>query len=287
MKFGKNLWLGDAPLDKAVLFAGEQGFDYVEISLDKTWPDGLESEENKIKKAAKETGIELAFHAPWAGIHLAHPRNEVRTAGIKVIEKSIRFASRMNGIYLNIHVSAETEGWCLEETKKEVEKNALNSIQHLAAISQNYGINLTIENSPKPKSLSTPSEIAKLLEIHGTRACLDIGHATIIDWIHKNKKKRESKENERTELSHWLNAFKKEIQVIHFHDCIIKEKEEPMDHVMLGNGCLDLNRIIKEIKETKAEYLLLELMFFNEEQKINEENKQKALQEAKKMWENT
>ncbi|MBI5229476.1 sugar phosphate isomerase/epimerase, partial [Candidatus Micrarchaeota archaeon] len=182
MKFGYPVWYGTGSVPKGIETAAKLGFDYVEWALDYKWPEGIdESKATAVKKTAKENGIEIAFHAPWAGIEIAHPREGIRKASLQVQKDCIGFAEQFEPLYFNMHVSGRTEVHKLEFAQWEVMNIAMQSLQELSKFSIEKGVPLLIENNPR-KEFGLTEQFSKLLEIEEIGLCLDVGHAVRTEY---------------------------------------------------------------------------------------------------------
>ncbi|RLJ07706.1 MAG: hypothetical protein DRP12_01740 [Candidatus Aenigmatarchaeota archaeon] len=234
MKFGIPLWYGNfrsAGFKQAIQEAKKTGCDYVEVSLD--YP---------VKPQA--SGIEIAFHAPWAGIETASPFKEIREAAFQVLFESMELASALSPAYYNIHIIAHDPTYHFPEVRKRIKKHAEAAGRRIERKARSLGMRVTIENNPSV-FMGTIQDFGFLLKSR-LRLCLDIGHVMIANWLLDKP----------YSLDEWIKRFGKKILTVHFHDC--KFLERPYDHLMLGKGDLDLKRIAEDISRTNCEYLLLE-----------------------------
>jgi sugar phosphate isomerase/epimerase len=86
-----------------------------------------------------------------------------------------------------------------------------------------------------------------LIENLGIKMCLDIGHTAIASL--KKEKVPEK------EVKTWLETFEEDIVAIYLHDVKFEDRR---DHLLLGCGDLDLEKIFVSIRKSQCEYLLLE-----------------------------
>lgn len=274
VEFGYGIWYGSKNIYKEINLAKRIGFDYVELSLDVTWPKGLPVDE--IKKALKETGIGIAIHAPWASISIGHPRDKIRKASIDVIKEAIDFSSKFDTIYLNFHPDARVEGQRLQEVKNLISKIGVESTKEIVDYASSYDIQTTIENSPHTRDFyASPTSYAKLLKIKNLKLCLDIGHAFKLALGHREKK------DEKGILKKWLD-FKRKILVIHLHDCAVT-KSGIRDHLLIGKGVLNFEKIVAEIKKTSCHYIYPETKYRKPNVKATAEDLKKELEICKEL----
>jgi sugar phosphate isomerase/epimerase len=256
MKIGVNVWYGHGPLSKSLKKAKEVGFDYVEISLDYPWNVKMNKNEVKALKMAKNYNLDLAFHSPWAGIHIAHPINEISLASVKVVENCLRFVSNFAPIYFNFHpgtMEALIRNIRLQRRYPNIMKIAERKLREVVLyfkkLSKNLGIKLVVENSPRIFYL--PEHFVFLRKLKNVELCFDIAHAI------KSMEFEEVRKDPKKILKKWFKTFKGKISVIHLHDVKI-EKEKILDHLLLGLGDLDLEFVFNMVRKSNCRYLLLE-----------------------------
>jgi sugar phosphate isomerase/epimerase len=272
MKFAMPIWYGDRPLRPVFERAHRLGFDYIEFSLDYPWPDQLTEEEIKLLKGLKEEyGLEIAFHGPWAGKVLSHPRDEISNASLKVHEKCLKFAGKFNPLYFNFHQSGQAATFTFEEVRKRIFEKALETTREIVKLGRENGFPITIENNPWP-FFGSPKHIEFVLEeISDLNFCFDIGHAVVSKWeIQRGKSwevqrsKSEKQASEKLELEDWFDLLKDRILTIHLHDCLIKGDSKPKDHLVIGRGSLNFEKIAWMIKRTSCMHMLLETYYLED-----------------------
>lgn len=254
MKFATMIWYGDRPLQSTFEMAHRLGFDYIEFSLDYPWPDELTKEEvGLLEKLKEEYGLGIAFHGPWAGKVISHPRDEISDACLKIYEKCLRFSGKFNPLYFNFHQSGYAATFGFEEIRKRIFDKALKTTR--AIVNLGRGIPITIENNPS-HLFGRPKDIEFLLGgIRELNFCFDVGHAVVSKWETQHVKGRSG---EKLEIEDWLNLFKDRILTIHLHDCLFEGDSKPTDHLVIGKGNLDFENIAGAIKKTSCKHVLLE-----------------------------
>jgi sugar phosphate isomerase/epimerase len=259
MKFAMPIWYGDRPLQAAFEKAHRIGFDYIEFSLDYPWPDELTGEEmGLLGRLGEEYGLGVAFHGPWAGKVISHPRDEISDACMKIYERCLRFAGKFNPLYFNFHQFGYAATRDFEEIKKRIWDRALGTTRAIVDMGRRGGFPITVENNEDP-FFGNPRFIEFLLEkIDDLNFCLDVGHAMISRW---EIQRRAKGEGEKTELWDWFNTFRDRIFTVHLHDCLFKGDSRPMDHLVIGKGNLDFEDIAKMIKKTNCRHALIETYY--------------------------
>jgi len=259
MKFAIPIWYGDRPLQAAFERAHRIGFDYIELSLDYPWPDELTGEEMELlEKLEEEYGLGIAFHGPWAGKIISHPRDEISDACMKIYEKCLKFARKFNPLYFNFHQFGYAATRDFEEIKRRIWGRALETTRAIADLGRRNGFPITVENNEDP-FFGNPKFIEFLLEkIGGLNFCLDVGHVMISRWEIQRRVKGES---EKTEIGDWFDLFGGRILTVHLHDCLIKEDSRPVDHLVIGKGDLDFEDIARAVKKTRCKHVLIETYY--------------------------
>jgi len=259
MKFAIPIWYGDRPLQAAFEKAHRIGFDYIELSLDYPWPDELTGEEMELlEKLEEEYGLGIAFHGPWAGKVISHPRDEISDACMKIYEKCLKFARKFNPLYFNFHQFGYAATRDFEEIKRRIWDRALETTRAIADLGRRNGFPVTVENNEDP-FFGNPKFIEFLLEkIGGLNFCLDVGHVIISRWEIQRRAKGES---EKTEIEDWFNTFGDRIFTVHLHDCLFTGDSRPMDHLVIGKGNLDFENIAKMVRKTNCKHVLIETYY--------------------------
>jgi len=257
MKFAIPIWYGDRSLKFAFEMAHRLGFDYIEFSLDYPWPDRLKKEEiSLLEKLEDEYGLEIAFHGPWAGKVISHPRDEISDACLKIYEKCLKFARKFNPLYFNFHQFGYSATSGFEEIRKRIFDKALETTRVIVNFGRGFPV--TVENNPG-RLFGRPKDIKLLLDwITDLNFCFDVGHAAVSKWeIQRGK----SVPDEKLEIKDWLELFKDRILTVHLHDCLIEDNSKPMDHFAIGKGNLDFESIARAVKKTSCRYALLETFY--------------------------
>ncbi|MFH7882501.1 MAG: TIM barrel protein, partial [Candidatus Aenigmatarchaeota archaeon] len=181
MLYGKNVWYGERPLEKTFETAKNIGFDLVEISIDYPWPEKNSKKDFQIlKNIRKDFGLEIAFHAPWIGICLAHPQKEIFDASLKILKKAMIFSEKFNPLYFTFHIIAPFHGtFKLENISKEVLRKGLEAAFEISNLAKKLGLNICIENNPEI-FFGSPGQIEKVLnKCENLKFNFDISHAIV------------------------------------------------------------------------------------------------------------
>lgn len=255
------IWYGDRPLRSVFEKAHRLGFDYIEFSLDYPWPDELTGEEVELlEKLGEEYGLGLAFHGPWAGKVISHPRDEISDACMKIYEKCLKFAGRFRPLYFNFHQKGHAATSGFEEIKRRIWDRALETTRAIVDLGMEDGFPVTVENN-EDSFFGRPKFIEFLLEkINDLNFCLDVGHAMISKWEIQRRAKDEEP-SEKTEIEDWFDLFGGRILTVHLHDCLIKEDSRPVDHLVIGKGDLDFEDIARAVKKTRCKHVLIETYY--------------------------
>ncbi len=236
----------DQPLEKFVEKAWRQGFDYIELSMDYTWPVDF-TPKKPFSKALKETGLRLGVHAPWAGMQLAHYRERLRQASINEVKESIALANSLEAVYVNTHFDAKSELHGFPFVKKVLVENAVKSAAELKEFAEENGVIFCVENEIH-QTFYTINELKPIVRV--TKAfCLDVGHAVKAEFEAEKRIKKNL-------LQEWMKAFEKNLFLLHLHDCVKKNTVE--DHHQIGIGFLDFKKILLKARNTRCKMATIE-----------------------------
>ncbi len=251
MQFGKTVRFGDRPYINAVKQAKEEGFDFLDIGLKYNLPESMTAEQVAgLKEALSEFQMTAGFHAPWKGLQITSPRTELREASIALIKRCIDFASQFPDTYLVLHPEGQSELQQLPEVKAAMLAAGITAIKELAEYAKKKTVPLCVENIKS--NFTELNEFSPLVKKTGASFCLDVGHA-----FFSNYKKQRSISNA-NDISQWINEFKNELAIVHFHDFTVSNGQF-YDHLPIGDGILDLEVLTAISKKTKCRKIALEI----------------------------
>jgi len=246
LKFGIISWFFNKPLNKYFNLLKKFGFYFSEISLDYPWSEKFDQ---KVKN------FQIAFHAPWEGIYIAHPNKLIKDASLKVIENCMKNIRKYNPIYFNLHLNSEAallhykkKNAVVERIRKIIKKHASDSLKRLAKIAKELEILITIENASHIFVKPEDFRVIKKLKL---KLCFDVGHAVKHAFLISKKI------NWRKLLKRWVKIYRNQILTVHLHDFKFFE-QKCIDHLILGQGELDLNWFFNLLKRTNCKYIVLE-----------------------------
>jgi len=242
VKLGYVFWHEDGEFSSILKQAKKWELDFVEICLDYPWPDTFSKDEMlAAKKMLADTGMDVGFHAPLGGILMFHPRKEIVNAAIKIHKKCLRFAARLNPLYYNFHVKTYPLELRIKGNKNIALQNCLNGLDDMIKVARKLDVRLVIENSTSTGYLVPFEELLpRKIDFN-----LDIGH-----WF-AGKRGYER-------LEKLVNLLEERIVLLHLHDC--KFQDEPIkDHLPLGQGDINFNRVFNTLKKGGIQMMALEI----------------------------
>jgi sugar phosphate isomerase/epimerase len=234
MKVGSSVWYGHRPYAKRFEELSQLGFEYFEFALDYPLPD----ENEEILSAAKE--YEIALHAPL-DILLASPREEVFKASMKVLEKSLKLAEKLEVSYFNFHAFHLTPTFLF----REVRERSLKNFEKVCNFAINFGEEAGFEVCLENDRFFTEDYIKGRI-----RLTLDLGHFAVEESVWGR--------DYRKSLEKFVEKHGSRIKVIHIHDVDLELKR---DHLPLGSGQLDFDLVNQLIKKIKPTHVLLEIFW--------------------------
>ncbi|ALU12105.1 hypothetical protein EYM_00315 [Ignicoccus islandicus DSM 13165] len=215
MLFGYSIIPKDTKeVEKIAKEIKEGGFNYLEISLDYPIPTKNEFL-NEVISNIKNEGLKFSFHAPWRGIDLASPWEPLRKGAVKVIENILDIASRLEGMYVVIHLTTSER---LSDAKDEIVNAAIESVKELLDAAKRLGIDFYIENVGK---LGHPDILGHIMDETNAEFCLDIVHA-IVDFSKRHKIDLERVDVDDV-LETWKNSIGSNVKCMHIHGYTLDE----------------------------------------------------------------
>ena len=169
--------------------------------------------------AASSFSMKYSVHGLIADINIASIYPEFREASVNLHRRAIAASASAGAELYIIHPGYTPWSFCWREALLCLDQ----SLGELAPLQEELGIRLAVENMPKSDWLffSKPD-----LDLHGMGLVLDVGHANTCGTLQEF-------------LSHPALTH------IHLHDNSGKGDE----HLALGQGCIDLQPVLKIIEE--------------------------------------
>jgi len=242
IKFGCVFWHEDGEIPSILKKAKKWELDFVEVCLDYPWPDQFSEDEiSATKKALTEIEIDVAFHGPLGGVLLFHPRKEMVNAAVEIHKKCLKFVASLKPLYYNLHVKTHSLELRIKGNKGIALQNCINGLDELIELAQKLDIRLLVENSTTTGYLVPFQELLpRKIDFN-----LDVGH-----WF-AGKRGYEK-------LEKLVNLLEGRIALLHLHDC--KFQEVPIkDHIPLGEGDVNFNRVFKILKKRGIPMMALEI----------------------------
>ncbi len=251
------------PLLQEIEEFGEMGFDYVELTMDppEATPQKILEQKRPIQILLDRYGMGIIGHLPtfvWTSDLYESLRKvsvqetlDALEAGAELgIEKAVLHPGYITG--LGRFVLDKAKGYGMESIKTILNK------------ATGLGMTLCLENMfPQAHFLSKPHEFQEVFEsFPDLRLALDVGHANLGGG--KNKS------------SEFIHQYGYRINHIHANDNFGKED----NHLPVGAGIIDFEKILKELNETQYDETLT-LEVFSKDREYLKISKDKI----KRIWE--
>ncbi len=251
------------PLLQEIEEFGEMGFDYVELTMDppEATPQKILEQKRPIQILLDRYGMGIIGHLPtfvWTSDLYESLRKvsvqetlDALEAGAELgIEKAVLHPGYITG--LGRFVLDKAKGYGMESIKTILNK------------ATGLGMTLCLENMfPRAHFLSKPHEFQEVFEsFPDLRLALDVGHANLGGG--KNKS------------SEFIHQYGYRINHIHANDNFGKED----NHLPVGAGIIDFEKILKELNETQYDETLT-LEVFSKDREYLKISKDKI----KRIWE--
>jgi len=201
---------------------------YIEL-LDDGVHELDKSRVNLLKETAKSYDLEYTVHAPFADINIASPSSTMLNASLKRLTKSLYYAHVLDAKLWVFHPGARTgisQFYPGAEWKQNVQ-----SMQELYAESEQFGVNIAVENLPAKYwfLMSKPEDFSKFYKETSLPigVVLDVGHANL--------------ENQTEQFFEKLAD-----KIVHIH--VSDNKGVDDDHFGIGYGTIDYGLIANTLK---------------------------------------
>ena len=273
-RFGWSAWKGHlGSWKKYLLQAVEAGFDYVELSLDFPLPVKEELLERAVREA-RDHGLDVAFHAPWRGLDLASPWEEVREGVVKVMKKSMDLTKKYKAMYLVFHLTTSEK--LEDDVKGKVFEAGKKSVIEISEYAKKIHVDVALENTPR---LGQPDYFATLQSLTDIEFCFDVAHA--VTTFRSRHKMKLDDVNVDEVLEIWKGALGDRVRCVHIHG-IEQDKGKIKAHQMLVYP-ITKRIAAKAIATMGAEDATLEI-YYNKGKEVEPKELAKELKDIKS-WE--
>lgn len=242
---------------------GELGFDYVELTLDppEATPQKISSQKRSIQDLLKRYGMGIIGHLPTF-VLTSDLYDSLRKASLQENIVALETAADLGVEKVVLHPGYVTGmgKFVIDRAKKY----GLESIEAILKRANSLGMTLCIENMfPQALFLTQPYEFQEVFETFPEiRLALDIGHANL--------------GGDRNRALEFIQRYGYRIGHIHANDNFGKED----NHLPIGAGIIDFERIVKALKETSYDETMT-IEVFSKDIDYLRISKEKI----KKMWE--
>lgn len=247
MQIGVPWWIGAGPPEQGIEQAAALGADFVELSLDAPWPEGLDPA--VLREATEEAGVGLGVHGPWRTQALAHPREPLARAAREVAQSCLDLARRAGARYIVFHVDARN--FARYPADEAVQDGLETAHASLRALSAGAGeVEVVVENTSSP--LGTPGEVAGFVDpLPEVGVCLDPGHAALA--AHADV------EGATADPDRWIEHVGDRLELLHVMDWV--QEEGIVDHLVPGAGEADWPAFVDAARSAGCQRVLVEAFY--------------------------
>ena len=222
--------------------------DYVEL-IDDGWHRLNQERVRKLKEIGESQGLMYTLHAPFAGINIATPAEDMRKFILRRLEKSMTYAQQLECRLMVFHPGLRTG---ISSFYPGVDwKTNLESVQKLLKLSRKHGIKIAIENVPEQYGflLANVEQFSRFFNEldEDIGLVLDVGHSNINGQTHA-----------------LIEAFHKKIVHVHAHD---NDGKHDL-HLGVGYGTVNWQQFAKDIKRVGFKGIVMAEPYHNTEESI-------------------
>ncbi len=223
------------PLEKVVVSAIKLGFRNIEIIDD--WDHKLNSKRARNLIDLKSSySLNFIVHAPFDGLNIATPQTMLRRAALKLIERSMEFAHKLEAKLIVVHSGFKSP---LDYFKpRKTWETFVHVLKRLNGLAEDLNLYVGIENMPAGTFalIHTHSDALNALRDAGfpdrVKLTLDVGHSNTI--------------NPRETINFLDNAYDF-IAHMHIHD----NNGKGDDHLAVGSGSINWRPVLDRAKRLK------------------------------------
>jgi len=251
------------PLLQEIEEIGELGFDYVELTMDlpEAAPQKVLAQKKSILNLLNRYKMGITGHLPTF-VWTSDLYDSLRKASLQENLEALEAAAELGIEKVVLHPGYITGmgKFVIDKAKRY----GLESIEAILKKANSLGMTLCIENMfPQANFLTQPHEFQEVFEIFPEiRLALDIGHANL--------------GGDRNRAIEFIQRYGYRIGHIHANDNFGKED----NHLPIGAGIIDFDRIIKALKQTSYDETMT-IEVFSKDRDYLRISKEKM----KKIWE--
>ena len=263
---GAPVWYGNRPFKKTLEELYKRDLEYIEFSLDYPLPECMpKAEQAELKKLLEEFDLKIGFHSP-IDTPVAHPRDEIADVSLTVLRNCMAFSADFlpRALYYNFHLHSRVTTYKLEDVRQQIKQKSLGRCETLTQIASEFGIPACVENELVPFDKSDLIHEALSRFYPDLQFTFDIGHAIKAEVSQAKAKTSGGEYQYQDYLKKWIDKCGQKILVVHVHDCA-RTGDAVRDHLSLGKGELDLDKVFKLLRSTTCNYLLVETFWQNKE----------------------
>lgn len=224
--------------EAAIAWAGDNGFDYVEILMDgNDHRERLEPAVEDVRAAATDAGVDLAVHLPFP-TPIGSPHEHVREGALREQEACLDLAGDIGAGKAVLH--PESGAWGAAWSDEQVRPHIDDAVTRLARYGAERGVEVCAENLfNKPYTLH---EMDRLLERTPASMTLDTGHARVVGTDEEG-------------VAAFLREWRDRVSHVHLNDT-----RRPRDeHLPFGAGTIDFRTELAALGEGWSGTLSLEV----------------------------
>lgn len=180
-----------------------------------------------LKSAARDAGVKLSLHAPYASVNIAASNPFAREGSWKAVLESVEHARSLDCDFIVLHSGIrDAITFCFPEVD-EPGRACFEFLVRVSETCSSYGVTPLVENLVTERAYwNTPDELAELIEASGAKLALDIPHAALLGH-----------------LDALISKLGSEIAYVHVSDNNLNYDE----HLALGSGRLEWRVAIERL----------------------------------------
>ena len=191
-----------------------------------------------LKRVAQSKDLDVAVHAPFAGINIAVPSPVLRRTILKRLKKSIFYSGQLDCRLWLFHPGLET-GVSHFYPGLDWQLN-LDSVRALLRVAKEHGVTIAIENVPEPY----PFIMKSVQDFSLFYDELDDDIGLVLDVAHANLDRQ---------IRDFIRQFSEKI--VHMH---VSDNDGAYDlHLGIGYGSIDWESVAKAVKEAKYDNVIM------------------------------
>lgn len=206
------------------------GFDAVEIWAEHLWR--WNEDPQRIARLLAKHNLRCSVHCPIMDLNITSPNRGIRTESIRQTLDSVELTHELNAEILVVHPGAL---YTVKNSLEDYWNWLMDAIEQVVQQGKRWGVHLALENMDAQSKIEVVKTAQDILRVTNHFAPGELG--IVLDTTHLNTTER---------ILEFVNGVP-QIDHVHMSDAVTTSAEQVRTHLPLGEGVIDMPRVLSAI----------------------------------------